>query len=145
MELRERGEDLIKSFEKLRLMAYRPIPSDPWTIGYGHTRNVYEGMTITTTTAETLFDEDIAVLAKSINGIGARITQSMFDALASLCFNVGTRSISSQSIIGKAIRTEDWLAAWRGFSLWTATPGAELGLARRRTKEMMLFLEDGWP
>jgi lysozyme len=48
MQTSQRGIDLIKRFEGLRLTAY-PDPStggDPWTIGYGTTRGVRPGMTI---------------------------------------------------------------------------------------------------
>jgi GH24 family phage-related lysozyme (muramidase) len=37
--------DLIMSCEALRLTAYKPthLDSEPWTIGYGHTRDVPVG------------------------------------------------------------------------------------------------------
>lgn len=143
-----RGEQLIKHFEMLRLQAYRPIPSDPWTIGWGHTRTAHEGMTITKTQAERLFREDVLPVERAVSSIQTALTSSMSDAIISLCFNVGTSAINANSTIGRALRaggTGGYIRAWRAFSLWTATPGAELGLSRRRSAEMALFLEDGWP
>lgn len=145
MNLGKRGKDLIKSFEKLRLISYRPTPNDVWTIGWGHTNGVREGMTIDEATAERFLTEDVRKTEVAINDAGAKLTQSMFDAIVSLCFNVGIRAVSDHATIGRAIRSGDWIDAWRGFDLWTATSGAELGLARRRSREMALFLEDGWP
>ena len=37
---------LIKSFEQLRLNSYL-CPAGVWTIGYGHTAGVHQGMQIT--------------------------------------------------------------------------------------------------
>src|SRR3981081_803625 len=44
--INEAGLGMSKSFEGLRLDAYRD-PVGIWTIGYGHTRGVQPGMTIT--------------------------------------------------------------------------------------------------
>lgn len=143
-----RGEQLIKRYEALRLQAYRPIPSDPWTIGWGHTRTAHEDMIITKAWAERLFREDVLHVERAVSAIPVALTSSMSDALMSLCFNVGTSAISASSTIGRHLRaggTKGYIRAWRAFSLWTSTPGAELGLSRRRSAEMALFLEDGWP
>lgn len=143
MKLGARGESLIKSFERLRLIAFKPRPEDPWTIGWGRTRGVHEGMTISDTTAEVWFHEDVANAERIINSINVPLTQSQFDALVSLVYNVGGEAVSGRSTIGRALRAHDWRSSWKGFALWTATPGAELGQARRRTAEMALFLMDG--
>jgi lysozyme len=45
-QINEAGLAMIKSFEGLRLDAYRD-PVGIWTIGYGHIRGVQPGMTIT--------------------------------------------------------------------------------------------------
>lgn len=53
---------LIKLFEGLRLSAYKDS-GGVWTIGYGHTGpEVKEGLTITTSQAEELFQKDAAPL-----------------------------------------------------------------------------------
>ena len=43
MKISSTGLNLIKEFEGFRAEAYKPIPSDPWTIGYGTTRGVKPG------------------------------------------------------------------------------------------------------
>lgn len=149
MKLGERGEALIKGFETLRLKSYDDGLGN-WTIGYGHTRGVRQGMKITMEAAQRFFREDVEPLEKAVTSLDLNLTQSQFDAIISLCFNVrqGIGAISGHSTIGNALRQggiTGIINAWRGFSLWTNTPGVELGLARRRTAEMALFLEDGVP
>lgn len=46
MKTSQRGINLIKQFEGVRLTAYR-CPAGVYTIGYGHTRGVKRGMKIT--------------------------------------------------------------------------------------------------
>jgi len=52
MTINRAGLDLIKSFESLRLRAYRD-PVGIWTVGYGHTGpDVYPGLEISKAEAE---------------------------------------------------------------------------------------------
>ena len=46
MKTSQRGINLIKQFEGVRLTAYK-CPAGVYTIGYGHTRGVKRGMKIT--------------------------------------------------------------------------------------------------
>lgn len=141
-----RGEALIKSYETLRLKAYMPTPNDKPTIGWGHTRNVKMGMTCTAQQAEQWFKEDVAEATTEVNKLTVALTQSMFDALVSLVYNVGPDAVDQANTIYRALMKKDYIAAWRGFSLWTKQAGKDLlGLARRRAKEMDLFLQDGLP
>jgi lysozyme len=151
--LGSRGAALIKSYETLKLKAYMPTPNDVWTIGYGSTRGVREGMVITEFRAEELFKEDtqdainaVDYLHRQMASKGYKLTPSMIDALISLVFNVGPSCLSASATIGKALLDGKYYHAWRGFSLWTKQSGKDLlGLARRRSEEMKLFLEDGIP
>lgn len=159
-----RGESIIKSRETLRLTAYKPTPNDVWTIGYGHTLGVKSGQTCTREQAEKWFLEDvnrIAIpplirLSVRMESKGLTLTQSMIDALISLIYNGGEGVILSGTTIGDALLSgspDMYYRAWRGFALWTkqrnSTPQTNdddlLGLARRRSEEMVLFLADGIP
>lgn len=154
LRLGPRGESLIKSFETLRLTAYRPARDDVWTIGYGSIRDVHEGLAITIDQAQLRFIADTFEAIRHVNTLPCALTQSMFDALVSLVFNAGPGAIkiasetSFSSTIGNALYkpTPDYFAAWAGFALWRKQAGKDLlGLARRRAKEMDLFLSDGLP
>ena len=85
---------LIKQFEGLRLEAYR-CPAGIWTIGYGHTAGVSEGMKITEVEAERLLLEDLKpVLAVLPSGLNANRRA----ALASFVFNVGVGAFCRSTI-----------------------------------------------
>lgn len=155
MKLGPRGEKLIKSYETLKLSAYLPTKDDVWTIGYGHTKGVRQGDICTIDQAEKWFREDVAWAEEVVNYFSdkwkIKLTQSMFDALVSLVFNVGGSALdlSKQgtefvgSTIGRTLARKDYYGAWIGFTLWRKQTGKDLlGLARRRAKEMVLFLED---
>src|SRR5271166_5506893 len=80
--------DLIKSFEGLRLEAYR-CPAGVWTIGWGHTAGVQPGERITEERAAELLAEDVALVERDLpKVVRAPITQGQCDALVSLCFNI---------------------------------------------------------
>lgn len=147
MTLGKRGEALIKQYETLKLTAYLPTPNDVSTIGWGHTRGVKMGDTCTRDQADRWFREDVRSSELAVEtSTGDTLTQSMYDALVSLVFNVGPAAVSSSSTIGKALRDSNYFAAWAGFALWRKQGKKDLlGLARRRAKEMVLFLEDGLP
>lgn len=139
-----RGLDLVKRYETLRLEAYLPTPNDVPTIGWGHTRGVQMGDTCTEAEADDWLREDLAEAERAVNGIGVPLTQGMFDALVSLVFNVGASSVDGRHVIGRELRRERYVAAWRGFALWINQAGKPLrGLARRRAEEMTLFVADG--
>lgn len=150
--LGKRGADIIKARETLRLKAYMPTANDRPTIGWGSTRGVAMGMTITEEEAAVRFLEDTADAVREVVKLPCPLTPAMFDALVSLVFNNGAGSISSTSTIGKALRTGDYFSAWAGFPLWrkqrnktTGELDDVLGLARRRSEEMVLFFMDGLP
>lgn len=163
MKLGARGRELIKSFETYRSRAYLPTPDDVPTIGWGHTRNVKMGDTCTPEQAEKWLAEDVHLSVSVVNNLSVKLTQSMFDALVSLIFNVGPSALKpvknpplKTSDMGSTIWNAltgwgndgipDYYAACAGFFLWRKQKKKDLlGLARRRTKEMSLFLEDGLP
>ncbi len=70
MKASEKAYSLIRQFEGLRLTAYR-CPAGVWTIGYGHTSGVTEGMTISVEQAEDLLRQDIETAENGVLGAGA--------------------------------------------------------------------------
>ncbi len=150
LTLGSRGETLIKSFEGFRLSAYLPTPNDVPTIGWGHTQGVKLGQTCTREQAEQWFHEDVSSSVRSVLftqlGLNIKLTQSMFDALVSLVFNVGSSCLGTGTTIRKALALKDYYSACQGFFLWRKQGKTDLlGLARRRVEEMDLFLQDGIP
>src|SRR5690606_20728399 len=90
MYISKQGLELIKQFEGLRLKAYK-CPSGIWTIGYGHTKGVYPGMTITEELADKFLVDDIWYFERDVESlVKVPLTQGQFDALVSFAFNVGS-------------------------------------------------------
>ena len=58
MKTSQRGINLIKQFEGVRLTAYK-CPAGMYTIGYGHTRGVTRGMKITEEEASAYLASDL--------------------------------------------------------------------------------------
>lgn len=142
MRISAAGIALIKSYERLRLEAYRPTPNDVPTIGWGHTRGVKMGDTCTEGQAVVWLLEDLSESEEAVNAIEVHLTQGMFDALVSLTFNVGTAAVDGRHLIGRELRRGDYVAAWRGFALWINQAGRPLrGLMLRRAREMEMFWE----
>lgn len=137
MNISERGLNLIKSYEGCRLTAYR-CPANVLTIGWGHTKNVYEGMTITQAQADQFLVEDVQVYANAVNKYVSKFdfNQNQFDALVSFSYNCGIGSLDSVC----SCNTVDEIRA--ELPLYVNGGGVRLpGLVKRRNEELALFNE----
>ncbi|MCR3690621.1 lysozyme [Citrobacter freundii] len=148
MQTSEKGIKNIKDFEGCSLTAY-PDPGTggaPWTIGYGWThpvdgKPIKLGMTIKQETADRLlktglvsYENDVLKMAK------VKLTQGQFDALVSFAYNVGSRALSTSTLLRK-LNDGDVKGAADEFLRWNKAGGKVLnGLTRRREAERALFL-----
>lgn len=135
---------IIKNWEKFRPTAYRPTKRDRWTIGWGHTAGVYEGMTCTTAQAEIWLVQDTETAVECINRVvKVALTQNQFDALVSLVFNIGVTNFSSSHLLTH-LNAGDYAGAADRFLKWDYSKGTELdGLENRRKQERDVFLSKG--
>jgi lysozyme len=135
------GLDLIKSFEKLRLVAYLPTKKDVPTIGWGHTRDVELGDTCTVAEADAWLAEDCADAERAVRKlVKLPITDNQFDALVSFVFNVGEPAFAKSTLLRK-LNSGDYAGAASQFGRWNKQKGVVLnGLTRRRGMERALFL-----
>jgi lysozyme len=143
-----RGLSLIRQFEGLRLHAYTDAVGI-WTIGYGHTAQAgppkpFSGMQITRPEADAILAQDLAKYEIAVDRVLAREpSQDQFDAMVSLCFNIGPGNFTKSSV-ARAFNAGDEKAAAQAFLAWTKAGGKVLpGLARRRQAEKRLFLSKG--
>lgn len=136
------NDELIKSYEKLRLEAYLPTKNDVPTIGWGHTLGVKMGDKITREEAQQLFEQDTAWVEAALNElVKVPLTQNQFDALGSLVFNIGRTNFSRSTLL-KKLNLKDYAGAADQFLVWNKQKGKPLrGLSIRRDKERALFLE----
>ena len=140
MKIGKHGIDIIKEFEQCRLLAYKPTPDDVWTCGWGSTKGVTEGTTWTQEEADQHLLDDLAWVESCVNkAVTAQLTQNEYDALCSLCFNIGCTNFGKSTLV-KLLNEGDYDAAAKEFGRWNKQAGKELaGLTRRRDKEAELF------
>lgn len=143
MNLNAIGLELIKSFEGLKLIAYKDSVG-VWTIGYGHTASTTPGMSITEDQATQLLKSDLQKtedgVSKVLNRFGLNLNDNQYSALVSLSYNVGVGRLAASSII-TALDNDNTMQAADAFLKYTYAKGIQLpGLVRRRKAERALFL-----
>ena len=139
MKTSQRGINLIKQFEGVRLTAYK-CPAGVYTIGYGHTRGVKRGMKITEEEASAFLTSDLLNSEKAVERYDSvyHWNQNEFDALVSFTFNCGATNL--RALLRNGRRNRSQIAAT--LPLYRKAGGKVLkGLERRRAAEKALFLE----
>lgn len=137
----QRGIDLIKQFEGLRLEAYEDSVG-VLTIGYGHTLNVKAGDTCDEADAEYLLRQDLADAEGAVHSlVRVPLNQNQLDALLSFVFNLGRGNLAKSTLL-KKLNASDYAGASLEFTKWNRAGGQVLkGLTRRREAEQALFNE----
>ncbi len=138
------GLKLIKAYE-----GYRPVDrvlvSGQRVVGYGHRLSDDRAASLTKDEAGALLREDLAPFEDMVNdNVHAPLTQSQFDALCSLAFNIGPKAFLSSDTL-RALNNGRPLDAAHGFDIWRKSEidGKVFvvdALVRRRTAEKALFL-----
>ena len=147
MRISEQGKDFIKSCEGLRLQADWDQDGKVWTIGWGHTRGVKQGMVITQAQAEQFLADDLAPIERHLTAdLGEDgVLQCQFDALCSWIFNLrdGIRQYNT-STLRRKLKAGDYEGAANEFPRWCHSGGKVLpGLVTRRAAERKMFLQSG--
>lgn len=141
MKTSPKGVRLICEFEGFRASAYLDPVGIP-TIGYGFTKGVRLGDTITRIEAHLRMERELGEYERGVmRACKVEPNQNQFDALVCFAFNVGVAGMSRSSVI-KAHNRGDTQAAARAFGLWNKAGGKVFaGLTRRRAAEGALYLE----
>ena len=134
---------LIKDSEGCKLTSYK-CPAGVWTLGYGQTQNIKQGMTWTQQQA----DEDVAKTALAVlnqavkvSPILATVNIEKLAAIADFIYNLGVGNYA-KSTLKKQVDAGNWLAASSEIKKWNKAAGKELkGLTVRRGKEAALLME----
>jgi len=140
----EFGLKLIKAYEGFR-PAETKLVSGQKVIGYGHLYVPGEMVMLTKKRAEALLLTDLEPYETLVNNnVYAPLSQSQFDALVSLSFNIGEDAFLNSSVLYH-LNTGQPLAAAAGFDEWRKSViGGKTyivdALVRRRTAEKALFL-----
>lgn len=143
-----KGIDLLHSFEGLRLTAY-PDPGTggvPWTIGWGATTDlagkpIKPGTKWTREQADERFAVHLTRFEADVNRVlnGAATTQGQFDALVSLCYNIGIGNLEGSTLL-RLHKAGKFAEAADQFGRWSRAAGKVMrGLVRRRAAEAALY------
>ena len=145
MKISPRGLELIKDFEGFSSTSYLDVVNIP-TIGYGNTfyengTKVKLGDQISKTDAlkllEVVANRDFA--DKIFPSIKVKVSQSQFDAMVSLAYNIGVGAFLKSTLL-KKVNAGDFAGAGEEFLRWNKANGkVVLGLTRRREREKQLF------
>lgn len=160
-KVNDEGMRLLKQWEGLVLYAYddadgsrprrRIQPGDPvrgtLTIGYGHTRTVRAGMTITEGEADRLFREDLAPCEAAVErAVRVPLTDNQFAALVSFAYNLGhsTAKGSPLAKVAETLNRADYAGAVRRMGLYVKQRQDGVlvtvpGLVNRRAAEAGLW------
>lgn len=139
------GLDLIKHFEGCRLHAYQDV-AGIWTIGYGHTAGVCEGMIFTQAQADQALVADLGDAELTVDAAvrGVATTDNQFAAMVSLCYNIGSGNFDLSTVLREHCAGHAQRAA-EAFLLWNKAEvdgvlQVVAGLTRRREAERTLYL-----
>lgn len=134
---------LVMLFEGFEPKAYR-CPAGIWTIGYGETLGVTEGMVWTEEHARQRLRTR---LAQFMLGTYKRCPQLHVEpagrivACTSLAYNIGVGAFGASSVCRKTTRF-DFVGAAISFMLWNKAGGRVLkGLTKRRRTESKVYSE----
>lgn len=147
MRTSETGKALIRAFESTRLKPYQ-CSAGVWTIGIGHT-SAAGGLQVTRDTppltldeVEELFARDLVQYERAVTRACGPLEQYQFDAMVSLCFNIGVGAFSKSTAAKRAMSgNHDRVPE---AVMWFNKSGGKVldGLTRRRRAEASLYRGD---
>lgn len=137
MKICTRAKTIIKVAEGLNLEAYK-CPAGVWTIGYGHTEGVKQGMKITKKQADEILEKDLLYFQNEVIVYDKYYNFNIneFSALVSFTFNLGPGNLKLLLDGGK----RDRKTIREKMLLYNKACGKVLrGLVTRRKNELDLF------
>lgn len=140
MQTNTAGIELIKQFEGLRLEAYL-CPAGKWTIGYGATLGVKQGMKITTEAADRLLRQDLQRFEIVVHSLRRKWTENEFSALVSFAYNCGAENLRTLCRDRSIEEIADAMLRYNKARNANGVMVELAGLTRRRQAERGLFLK----
>lgn len=128
---------------KLELPDYlAKLSGAPWTLGYGMTKGVKQGDTITEERAVAALAELVEEYMQAVLKTSPKLATESPEKLAavtSLAYNIGLNAYE-KSTVKRCIDKEDWDGAADAFMMWVKAGGKTMqGLINRRQIEKNLF------
>lgn len=134
------GIAAIRGYEGSRTRAYQDV-AGVWTIGVGHTgSDVHPDSHWTQEQIDEALAHDLSRFEIAVDqNVAVALTQGQFDALVSLCFNIGSAAFSKSTLV-RLLNQGDYRAACCQFAVWHNAGGAfNSALLSRRALEMWMF------
>lgn len=134
MRMSAEGRAVLTEREALRTTAYKDSVG-VWTIGVGHTAAAgppvpKAGMTITRQEAEDLFARDLVQYEDAVNkALKAKVSQQQFDALVSICYNIGVGNMAGSTFIKRINAGDSPDRVAEAILMWNKPPEVQ---SRRR-------------
>lgn len=142
MKTSSEGISFIESWEKFSPIPY-PDAGGRMTIGFGHLIQPGESTDpITIDEGTDLLHCDLICSEDVVNdAVNVFLSQSEFDALVSLCFNIGIGAFKNSTLV-KLINGSNLPAAAQQFTRWDHINGqVSSGLLHRRQAEELIFTQ----
>lgn len=141
--MNQAGIDLLKKFEGFCPAAY-PDPAtggEPYTIGFGFTRGVERGDTITRDAAEERLKREVAEFEGGVLALCTRMpSPNQLAAMTCLAYNVGLGNFKGSTTLRRHNGGEV-VGAANAMLLWNRAAGKIMqGLINRREAERALYL-----
>jgi len=144
MKISQEGLSLIKKFEGCELEAYK-CAAGVWTIGYGSTKGVKEGDTLTKEETDNLLLHEMDEYEGYVlEAVEMPLSQHQFDAIVSWTFNLGPSNLKASTML-KVLNKGNYEDVPAQIKRWNKAGGKVLeGLIRRREAEALLFEGKEW-
>lgn len=134
---------MLKRFEGCRLRAYQDWVG-VWTIGWGETAGVVQGMVWTQEHADKILRKRATwFLAETLKACPQLLNEppSRQAACASLCYNIGTGAWKNVCSVRRLTARKDYAGAAEAFRRWNKAGGkVDRILVRRREEERLKYL-----
>lgn len=109
---------IIGGHEGLRTTAYKPVPTDPWTICYGSTTGVKAGDKMTVPQCNALLDKELQHYNSPYESLSFDLTPAQHIAFLDTTYNIGIGATQKSTFYrllkdGKVREACDGLLAWK--------------------------------
>jgi lysozyme len=140
MKMSAAGRALLIQREGFKTKAYKDTKGI-WTIGVGHTAAAgspfpFAGLTITKGEVDEILSRDLVAFEDCVeSAVRVPLTQGQFDALVSLCFNIGGSGFR-KSIVVRRLNEGNYRGAADAFLMWNK-PSEIMGRRRSEYKQFL--------
>jgi lysozyme len=130
--------EIVKDQYELLLTATKI--NDVWVIGYNHTLNVFNGLTMTEQVADTILEQTLTTIQTNLfKVVKVRLNPNQITALILLIFDIGLQAFKNSNLLAN-LQAGDFKSASYGFLIFNKNGRVvSVKVARRRAVERNIF------